>query len=148
MPVAGRFWPTVFALPVSLALGSAAPLPSEDSVQLSPGPVRWVRLEYRAKKLFLSAEAALEWESIATAGAAETIRIELDSTFRRERSELTLWFDPRTGAAIRRTQLQRAECLKIYDFGPTGAQLPQARAGARAGRARSRGVGSDLRAVL
>ena len=133
MPVAGRVLPTVFALQVLLAHGSAAPLPSDDAVQLSPGPVRWVRLEYRAKKLFFTGEAALEWESIAPASGppsavapspareGETIRIVLDSSFGRESSELTLSFDPRTGAAIRRTQLQRAEGLKIYDFGPSGA---------------------------
>ena len=133
MSVARPVLSTVFAVQVILALASAAPLPSDDSVQLSPGPVSWVRLEYRAKKLFFSGEAALEWQSIAPAPgppsaatpsparAGETIRLVLDSAFGREKSELTLSFDPRTGAAIRRTQLQRAEALKIYDFDPTGA---------------------------
>ena len=89
----------------------------------------WQRLEFEAKKLFLTAGAAVEFESVADVpvdercegrppmpGSAALIRIE--STMFGRRSESSLWFDPGSLKAHLRVQEERGgrNRYKRYTF--------------------------------
>lgn len=89
----------------------------------------WQRLEFQAKKLFLSADAAVEFDSATQLppdercegkphmpGSAARIRIE--STMFGRRSESSLWFDPDSLAAHLRVQEERGSRnrYKRYTF--------------------------------
>ena len=78
----------------------------------------WQRLEFQAKKLFLTADAAVEFDPAAQLppdercegkphmpGSAARIRIE--STMFGRRSESSLWFDPDSLKAHLRVQEER-----------------------------------------
>ena len=78
----------------------------------------WQRLEFRAKKLFLSADAAVEFDQAAAlpggggCGDGSSLptsaaRIRVDSSMLGRRSESSLWFDPETLEAHVRVQEER-----------------------------------------
>jgi hypothetical protein len=91
--------------------------------ELKPLRVRWERLEFRASKLTVTAttEVAIatkalgevrhrwleptEGEPVMPQGS-EVIHIQLGSLLLGKKSELDLWLDPVTGAAMQRTQLE------------------------------------------
>ena len=89
----------------------------------------WQRLEFRAKKLFLSADAAVEFDSAAAlpvgdrcAGRpslpASAPRIRIESSMLGRRSESSLWFAPESLKAYMRVQEERGSRnrYKSYTF--------------------------------
>lgn len=89
----------------------------------------WQRLEFEARKLFLSAEAAVEFEPAAELPVDErcegkpplpgsAARIRIESTMFGRRSESSLWFDPGSLKAHLRVQEERGSRnrYKRYTF--------------------------------
>lgn len=89
----------------------------------------WQRLEFRATKLFLSADAAVEFHPAAQLPADErcegepplpgsAARIRIESTMFGRRSESSLWFDPDSLRAHLRVQEERGSRnrYKRYTF--------------------------------
>lgn len=89
----------------------------------------WQRLEFRAKKLFLSADAAVEFDSTAALPAgdrcagrpslpASAARIRIESSMLGRRSLSSLWFDPESLEAHIRVQEERGSRnrYKSYTF--------------------------------
>ncbi len=89
----------------------------------------WQRLEFRARKLFLSADAAVEFDAAAALPAAghcgdgpslpaEAARIRIESAMLGRRSLSSLWFDPDSLKAHIRVQEERGSRnrYKRYSF--------------------------------
>ena len=89
----------------------------------------WQRLEFRAKKLFLSADAAVEFDPTAALPAndhcagrpslpASAARIRIESSMLGRRSTFSLWFDPESLQAHIRIQEERGgrNRYKSYTF--------------------------------
>ena len=89
----------------------------------------WQRLEFRAKKLFLSADAAVEFDASAALPAddgcagrpalpASAARIRIESSMLGRRSQSSLWFDPESLKAHIRVQEERGSRnrYKRYTF--------------------------------
>jgi hypothetical protein len=103
----------------------AATLP----VAAAGGEPPWQRLEFRAKKLFLSADAAVEFDARAALPVGErcaggrglpdsAARIRIESSMLGRRSLSSLWFDPESLEAHIRVQEERGSRnrYKSYTF--------------------------------
>lgn len=109
---------------VTVALAAA-------SARLDPGRVRWSELDYRASKLMVTAtskvrigaepavRAASHWIDAApgrpvSAMGAEVIRVRLQSEILGKKSDLDLWLDPVSAAAIQRIQLETGKKVRHH----------------------------------
>lgn len=98
---------------------------------LDPSKVRWSRADYRASKLAVTAisEVRIDTELAATAAnhwlvpatgrpvtprGSDVVRIHLRANVLGKRSNLDLWVDPFSGAAIQRTQLETGKKVRHH----------------------------------
>jgi len=99
----------------------------------------WQRLEYRAKKLFLSADAAVEFDSAAPLPAVErcgvavpppaaAARIRIESAMFGRRSESSLWFEPGSLRARLRIQEERGRRNRYKRYAFCGGRVESERA--------------------
>jgi hypothetical protein len=131
---------TVAALLLGLsAHAAAAPPPAGNAGRFDPQRVGWTRLEFEARKLFLSAHASMsagqrERDSIAmeivspatgkpVAVPAIVAEIRYGASGIGRNSETTLWLDVADGAAVQRMQLDRGKRTRhrIYRYTDVGA---------------------------
>lgn len=100
-----------------------------DSGSFDPTRVRWSQLDFRASKLAVTATseveirtepaslAAIRWLESSkgrpvTPEVSEVVRIQLRSVVLGKSSDLDLWIDPLSGAAIQRTQLETGKKVR------------------------------------
>ena len=111
------------------AAASVAVLAAALPVAAAGGEPPWQRLEFLAQKLFLSADAAVEFDSTAALPAndrcagrpslpASAPRIRIESSMLGRRSLASLWFDPESLKAHLRVQEDRGgrNRYKSYTF--------------------------------
>lgn len=120
----------VVALCVSTLTGGAGEVVAESSV-FDPARVRWSRLDFRASKLAVKAtsevrirtepfsRAAGRWLGSSTGRplmpkGSEVVRIELRSEVLGKSSELDLWVDQVSGAALQRTQIESGKKVRHH----------------------------------
>ncbi len=106
----------------------------------------WQRLEFRAKKLFLSADAAVEFEASSALPADDgcagrpalpvsAARIRIESSMLGRRSLSSLWFDPETLKAHIRVQEDRGSRNRYKRYAFCRGRIEAERATPNAGEA-------------
>lgn len=136
--------PGIFLAVLVLAVTAMAPRPSAaagNEPVLDPARVGWSEIRMTASKLFLTAEARLTLRTVAGATVVpdlldvppgqftallpgeEVLEVHYDARGAGRVSRLTLLMDPRTGAALQRTQhdQQGRQRFRTYRFGIEGA---------------------------
>jgi len=99
----------------------------------------WQRLEYRAKKLFLSADATVEFDSsaplpavercgVAAPAPAAAARVRIESAMFGRRSESALWFDPASMRAHLRILEERGRRNRYKRYAFCGGRVESERA--------------------
>lgn len=118
----------MFGVELKAAVASVAVLAAAWPVGAAGSEPPWQRLEFRARKLFLSADAAVEFQAAAALPAARcrsgsslpaaAARIRIESAMLGRRSVSSLWFDPESLVAHVRVQEERGSRnrYKRYTF--------------------------------
>ncbi|MBL8199584.1 MAG: hypothetical protein JNK40_01310 [Chromatiales bacterium] len=144
IPTPASSWPFT-AFPLALALTALAPAASAAAAAaeaaFDPARVGWSEIRMTASKLFLTAEARLTLRTIpgatvvpdlldvpagqftALTPGTDVLEVLYDARGAGRVSRLTLLMDPRSGAALQRTQhdQQGKQRLRTYRFGIEGA---------------------------